>query len=80
MQGEGVSETIPNRRELAIDHGDLFVVNQTIKRIARYLTFAEDEHHFGLRDDALGVSYSPLRSASIVRTNSRHALSCVCLV
>lgn len=26
------------------------------------------------------VSYSPFRSASIVRTNSRHALSCVCPV
>ena len=79
MQGEGVSETIPNRRELSIDHGDLFVVNQIINRIARYIAFAEDEHHFGLRYDAT-VSYSPLRSASIVRTNSRHALSCVCPV
>ena len=44
-------EIIANRRELAIDHGDLFVVNQTINRIARYLTFAENEHEFGLRDD-----------------------------
>ena len=45
-------EIVSNRRELAIDHSDLFVVNQTIYRIARYLAFAEDKHHFGLRDDA----------------------------
>lgn len=37
-------EIIPNRRELAIDHGDLFVVNQTINRIARHIAFAENEH------------------------------------
>lgn len=53
-------EIIANSREIAIDHCDLFVVNQTINRIARYLTFAEDEHHFGLRDDApANRAYSP---------------------
>lgn len=49
-------EIIANRRELAIDHGDLFVVNQNINRVARYLAFAEDKHHFGFRDDAHSVS------------------------